>query len=341
MSRYEKKRPVEATERSAVEWAWEFLRRNHTYRMQYKHWYECTQANGELPGEEYSKDLTDVLNSAGGLIADRFRPWLQACFHTRTPFQKLKLWVKSGGEWRESVILPVSERFEGKLIEYSLRSDVRIQVISNTLLDPMTWMLSRWLDPAQPFPKDALGIFDPNATLVPRVEPDTRAFRALQSLGLLDEKIHLGKSIVGIQRQPDEFGVDGDLLTTLISVDIDLREPLAAQLIRLTSIVRTERARITMAGVSDDYFREIKDFDQRGIYSTYIRLLDELDLAESTSPEDLNKEPIGQAIQAEGGTDLRSYEPQHQKLRKNAATAIYLRDRGYRSLAFLEADMGD
>lgn len=302
--------------------------------MQYKHWYECTQANGELPSDEYRKDLADLLNSAGSLIADRFRPWLQACFQTRTPFLKPRLWVKTGEEWRESEIL---SGIENQLEKLSLRPDVRIQIVSNTFLDPMTWMLSRWLDPAKPLPEDATGIFDPSATLVPRVEPDTRAFTALQSLGLLDEKIHLGKGVVGIQRESDEVAVDGELLSSLISVNIDLQEPLEAQIIRLTTIVLSERARITMSGVSKTYFQEVKDVDQGGIYSTYIRLLDELDLAASSSPEDLEKEPIGQAIKAESGSDLRSYDPQHQKLRKNAATAIYLRDRGYRSLAFLKA----
>jgi hypothetical protein len=141
-----------------AQWAWEYLRRNPTYRGSYRAWCEAFDDEGELSTAE-----RDQINAALELLGPwkpRYAPWVRAGLETGRPFIHRR---------------EVSHaQMQGQYFEAKLH------------LDPMAFLLTEWLDPAKPIPAD-LQPFDHAGSLdLAIVDEHSAEFQAALQLGLLN-----------------------------------------------------------------------------------------------------------------------------------------------------------
>lgn len=331
--------------RSRIAWAWEFLRRNPHYRKGY-HWWKDGKDDERPPDQELSDYLTGELQRAGAWRL-RFTPWMNSVIESGRPFAIPLVCIEHHGTWivlntEDDAIAP-DEMASVHDYGVHLGAEPRLILCADRLLDPMMFCLNRWLNPAdasEVIGEDVLAkTFDVSAITTPNsVEVGSDEAKALRNLGLLtfvdlggrvDLIAHPEHALVRTTPLP---GSDSPPPATewgraRLNIEFDVLAPLAPQLMKAQQSL--ERLRTSMADAPGDPLGELKDVklhDQGGVYTRYLRMLDQL------PPEDqiTNKQELYRSFCADPlmpGLTPESAEKAFQQ-------AELLRDGGYRSLAF-------
>lgn len=146
-----------ASELTNAQWAWEYLRRNRSYRFAYQHWRQAFEDEGELSTAE-----CDQINASLELLGPwkrRYAPWVRACLETGRPFVHRRE-VSQG-------------RLEGHYFEAKL------------YLDPMAFLLTEWLDPDRPISPDFQPFDQVGSLNLAIADEHSTEFRAALQLGLI------------------------------------------------------------------------------------------------------------------------------------------------------------
>jgi hypothetical protein len=180
-----------AIERTNVQWAWEFLRRNPDYRFFYDRWIHARSGEAEITSEEIYAIYLNLEKI--GAWRSRYEPWVQAGIATGKKFIHTKT--------------VSNEYFKGSYVEADLH------------FDPMNFMLNHWINPnIEPLPFAEGGAFVSFAALQPGIfRPLSAEFRAMRDLGLIDyfsdsyrqeqfqdESEHLDSISIGIEEDVAE-----------------------------------------------------------------------------------------------------------------------------------------
>ncbi|MFS2162496.1 transcriptional regulator domain-containing protein [Variovorax sp. Varisp62] len=141
-----------------AQWAWEYLRRNQSYRCSYREWRQAFDDDGELSLAE-----RDQINTSLELLGPwkrRYAPWVQACLQTGRPFIHRRE-VNQG-------------RLEGHYFE------------AKHYLDPMAFLLTEWLDPGTAIPADCQPFDQVGSLNLAIADEHSTEFQAALRLGLIN-----------------------------------------------------------------------------------------------------------------------------------------------------------
>lgn len=309
--------------RSNVGWAWEFLRRNKGYRQAFYYWVEGTRLPTRAP-KELASALRDTLEECG-LWADRFRPWLEAALATGRPLIDLSYFVRTPQGWTPSLLPPV--KTERQLTALLNHSTTMLMPQADRYLDPMNWCLNRWLDPSTNHPEACLlDAFDRESLIkITSIAGRAKEARALATLGLLTFAQYGGAYELSpfVEFSPLQYG-DGKSGRSTLQIEIDLsapQQPLFDALLEWTT--RIKKGLMTGRRGEQPEFEEVRKSNYADTYSRYLDLLDALDHSTTIS-------------EAYASVKEKWKTASSDTLGKNRKEAEFLRDHGYRHLAFLD-----
>lgn len=288
-----RERKSNAETRKNVKWAWEFLRRNEDYRKCYANWSDRKNKNDQAFSPVELARINNALIELGWW-RPRYEPWVRAGLESGKRFIN---WTVEAGSARE--------------IATADRS-----------LDPMAFMLNRWVDPSLSLLPHDLQIFDLAATLdYEIVTLGCREYRALSDLGQLqmtpfDEVSETfgGYEVVTSNRM---FGMN---------IAFETEKPLAPQILQAVKLLT--RLQLGVRSTFHDLNRELaglKILDRGGIYTEFLRLIDAVD----EYPTQAKAFRV-----VSGDKTLNPKDTEYRRLEKAYETAKYLRDVGYSALAF-------
>ncbi|MDB5871807.1 MAG: hypothetical protein JWQ07_1249 [Ramlibacter sp.] len=327
-----KKLPPNAVEHTHVAWGWEFLRRNPEYRLRYERWLLRTWHVVPLPSGA-AKLLRQIVERTGKW-QPRFEPWLAAAVEAGSPFGATAFFLMVEGKWVE--VDGALMRSDSALCKFASRPDTLIAIQADRLLDPMEFALNRWLEPA--LDSDAYGddvlreAFDVHA-LTSEIGIDTGSMEAdaLRSLGMLTVE-DLGTKIeFAPHRERVIIASDGGAASRpRVTLEFDLTAPIDAQIgeaRRKLSNRRSQLAENLKPPVPE--LVDVHKPDQANIYKRYLALLDvEEHIGEVQSASELYRALVNHER-------LREFPLTCHSVEKNLKQARFLRDHGYRQVAFL------
>lgn len=192
--------------------------------------------------------------------------------------------------------------------------------IADLKLDPMQFMLNEWLDPDMPIP-DGKKPFDLAAGLsLWTLSPGSDVFGAAMELGLAN--LHRYKS-------PSREFAGGPALVLrggeTINIQFDLDDNLAPQLLHAIQLLVERQDILRIDDENDLVMAEVQKFDVSGTYTQYIELLDLLEKYGEPGLAVIRYQKKRGQIPDNAETD---------RLTKACQTALRIRDKKYRSLAF-------
>lgn len=162
------------------QWAWEFLRRSREYKNAYFSWKDRISDDQMIAIEEQDKILRALERL--GPWKSRYSPWVEAGLTSRRPFIKEMRVDRNGYHGRH--------------------------IVGNLELDPMRFLLKKWIDPGvTPLPVNTDSFDQIGSLNISIVDEHSEEFFAALELGLLDVFLQDAKA----PRTP-EFKTLGELL---------------------------------------------------------------------------------------------------------------------------------
>lgn len=300
--RLEKKLKAGSIPRTNVQWAWEFLRRNNTYKALFGYWKSGLQ-DSHSPYSAAEREQIEGWLEGTGIWRRRFEPWVRAGFESGLRFLK-----------------------------WEFDEEERRTTFADRRLDPMNFMLEKWLDPTlSPLPANC-NPFDIAAALeVSAVRMDSWEGISLWLLGIIE-----GGALLDRAQPPQiashktwtvarEGSVDQFDLT--LNLQFDLSLPLQPQIKQALNLLERQRKAIQTAigKQAVPAFFEPRIVDKLGTYTECVAMLDAFDELDSVAEA---------ARRVSGDPTLKARDPIYKRLEKARTLGEKLRSSAYRALAF-------
>ncbi|QTX22453.1 transcriptional regulator domain-containing protein [Comamonas aquatica] len=307
--------------KSSRQWAWEFLRRNPAYREAYAQWLELPEVvrSLKLNTQELSRSLLEDIPMSYFVVEehqqldDKWHEKLSSKSKTEdfanlSPFHPKKgvepLLGENLKEWHERTL--------------DIRKEVGFTIShSSSILPRENFGLKKWVDPE----------------VSPLPEPDANIFAELK----FEVYAEFCKS-ENFRQKPCSVSVS-EIKRTEVVLKIDVMQPIGYLKNEIEILIKEQRKFIEkiMKDKPQYFLKEVDDiyhvyegqdkFNRGGIYGEYLKLLDRILKGES---EDniVHVEP--------GFARVPSSDNYAKKMRYRFDTAIELRDKGYRKIAYFD-----
>lgn len=353
---------IAASNLTAQQWAWEFLRRNPEYR---KAW-------------ELMSSLSSVQTEQIGYLIDK-------CFNTLLTDSLIKFDVVCTLDLRffDQSQLSDFEGFEGDGTLGAYRDHIsKFDDFDPSSLPPVSdlfflgrYCLKRWVDPNQSLANDPaaasdLWAYEPYCAaglehapwMESAVDLDKLNFHPLKKSGRSGKKKTTIIEAVGplvksdngsvFLRSPSIWGHDykgPNLRVEEVDIRFDLTMPLAFQLKQAEAALEKQHELLSKAGLLHDLPKAI---DRNGIFQEYLHVLDSV--TNGATPMAITRETkslqaklkrtvmnkrTGLRVRSEVFRDPSNESADHEKItegvRQKISRATRLRDHGYKALAFL------